>query len=145
MRVLIASDSHGNIDILEKIYKKHQDVDIYLHAGDSEAVSPMQLEPYRAVRGNCDFLADFPEHLIIPTPLGKIWIQHHPETKIENLKKNEVKSFIHGHTHRRRNEEKEGIVFINPGSVTFPHDSLDGTYAILEINKNDYRVTCYEV
>lgn len=145
MRILICGDSHGNVDVLDAVLKKHPNIDLYLHTGDSEASSEFSLLPFRTVLGNCDYCLDFPEHFIIPSPLGNIYVQHHPETRIDTLKKENVKFFIHGHTHRRRNEEKEGIIFINPGSITRPFDSSNGTYALLEIKNNDYTIIFYKV
>ena len=145
MRILICGDSHGNVDVLDAVVKKHPDIDLYLHTGDSEASSELALLPFRAVLGNCDYFGDFPEHLLIPTPLGNIWVQHHPETRLDPLKKAKVKFFIHGHTHVRRNEEKDGIVFINPGSISRPFDSPNGTYAILEIKNNQFEIKFYTV
>ena len=39
---------------------------------------------------------------------------------------------LHGHTHVLRAEEKDGIIILNPGSVSIPKEGNPPTYAIYE-------------
>lgn len=136
MKLVLVSDSHGNNELLDAIAKKHQDADYFFHCGDSQSTSS-QIFPFESVRGNCDYFSDFPEKIVLPFEDGYIWIQHYPEININILKKNNVKVFIHGHTHRRRNEIKEGILFINPGSISMSRDTHEGSYATLVLTKSE--------
>ena len=55
MKILIVSDSHGHNEILDDLIRDYKDIDIFLHAGDSE-VPPHTLFPFRVVQ----LLAKFP-------------------------------------------------------------------------------------
>lgn len=39
---------------------------------------------------------------------------------------------LHGHTHVLRVERKDGILILNPGSVSIPKEGNPPTYAVLE-------------
>lgn len=136
MKILICSDSHGNDQALEDIAKKYPDCDLYLHAGDSES-DEWSINPFQSVLGNCDYRGDFPMRRIIDTPYGNLLIQHHPELPRDIVKQYNIKIFVHGHTHRRRQESFENILVFNPGSVSFPRDSHDLSFLILYINKEE--------
>jgi hypothetical protein len=44
-----------------------------------------------------------------------------------------VDVLLHAHTHRPRNERKEGVLFLNPGCVTRPDRGAPPSVATLEI------------
>lgn len=139
MKLVIVSDTHGNNEILDLISKKHSNADYYIHCGDSQSTSS-QIFPFQSVRGNCDYFSDFSDFIKLTYEDGYIWIQHKPVENISILKKNNVKIFIHGHTHKRRDEVIDGIWFINPGSISFSRDGHDCSYALLELTKGENRL-----
>ena len=108
MKILLVSDSHGDYESLDRLYKMYPHMDLYLHAGDSEQ-DEWSIKPFISVRGNCDHYYDFPNFLIIPSPAGNIFVQHSPFVSKSELNKHNAKIVIHGHTHIRRNEMKNGI------------------------------------
>lgn len=139
MKILLVSDNHGDIKSIRKVYLKHQDMDLYLHAGDSE-LPPVDILPFSSIKGNCDYFLDYPFSKVINTPLGKLLISHSHNVIIDELIKNDVKIYCHGHTHIKRFEKIKGIYFINPGSLTRPRDCSKGSYALIEISNNDIKV-----
>lgn len=82
-------------------------------------------------------------NLLIPTPYGNLFATHIPIVKDGFFKENNVKIFIHGHTHRRKYALEDGVIVINPGAITFPHDQYDLSYAILEVSKEKVEVVFY--
>ena len=144
MRILLVSDSHGNYQALDRLAKMYPNMDVYLHAGDSEQ-DEFSIMPFVSVRGNCDHYYDFPNYLVIPSPKGNIYVQHTPFASKDVLNKHNAKIVIHGHTHYRRNEIKNGILFINPGAISYARDKYDGSYAIIEINENKIEVKFYTI
>ena len=142
MKILLVSDSHGNYEALERLYKMYSNMDLYLHAGDSEQ-DEWSLKPFISVRGNCDHYYDFQNFLVIPSPYGNIYVQHTPFISKSLINEHNAKIVIHGHTHIRRNEKVNGILFINPGAISYARDKYDGSYAILNIGKNTVEVTFY--
>ena len=137
MKVLIVSDSHGHNEYLDDLIRENQDVDLFLHAGDSE-VPPYTIYPFRVVKGNCDYIYDMPEELIIPSPFGNILLRHKDNAPIKYIKENDIRIYVFGHTHVKACIKKNDIVYINPGSLTFPRDG-EASYAILD---NDEKY-CY--
>lgn len=133
MRIIVCSDSHGNSSALDEIYRRYPNCDLYLHAGDSED-DEWSIKPFESVLGNCDYRGDFPIRRIIDTPFGTLLIQHHPEMPKDIIKEYKVKIFIHGHTHRRKDIEENGIRIINPGSISFSRDGNELSFVIIDIN-----------
>lgn len=144
MKILICSDSHGDNESLMKIAKKHPDCDLYIHAGDSESVSYM-IRPFDSCKGNCDYFSDFVERRMFDTPYGKLLVQHTPNLQNSLIREYNIRILIHGHTHRRRLEEVDGLVIVNPGSVSYPRDGNDKSYAIMELDQNKYEVKFYHL
>ena len=142
MKILLVSDSHGDYAALDQLAVKYPNMDLYLHAGDSEQ-DEWSLKPFISVRGNCDYYYDFPNFLVIPSPIGNIYVQHTPYISNSVINEHNAKIVIHGHTHRRRNEIINGIVFINPGAISYARDKYDGSYAIIKIEENELEVQFY--
>lgn len=142
MKILLVSDSHSDYQALDELAKKYPNMDLYLHAGDSEQ-DEFSIKPFISVRGNCDHYYDFPNFLVIPSPKGNIYVQHTPFVSKSVINEHNAKIVIHGHTHTRRFETRQGIVFINPGAISYARDKYDGSYAILTIEDNKLEVQFY--
>lgn len=137
MKILIMSDSHRDDETLANILKKHPEVDLKIHAGDSclDLHDPL-IRDMLVVRGNHDF-QPFPEYLVQPP----FFICHgHTfgvyvsfDDIIKAAKENHCRIVIHGHTHIAYDEIHDGIRIINPGSVMFNRGSYGfGTYVIMD-------------
>ncbi|MGA9226533.1 MAG: metallophosphoesterase [Mesobacillus sp.] len=142
-KILIVSDSHGSAELLEGLEKLHgQDVDLMIHCGDSElAEDDAAIKSFRSVRGNCDFLGNFPDddtHVINGV---KIFVTHghlySVKTTLGNLfyKAKELQADIvcFGHSHILGAEMVDDVLFINPGSIRLPRARKERTYVILEL------------
>lgn len=124
MIVGIISDIHGYLS--DAATEALAPSDIILCAGDVERPAIlMELEaiaPTVAVMGNCDRYAfagsDVP---FVATPrIGgvRFYMVHRPED-IGALPE-DVRVVVHGHTHIPRNQEIEGVRYLNPGSASHP-------------------------
>ena len=142
MKILLVSDSHGDYQALDQLAAKYPNINLYLHAGDSEQ-DEFSIKPFISVRGNCDHYYDFPNYLVIPSPFGNIYVQHTPYVSKSVINEHNAKIVIHGHTHVRRNETKNGILFINPGAISYARDKFNGSYAIIEIDNKNVEVKFY--
>ena len=138
MKILVASDSHGDNQTLKDIAKKHPDMDYYIHLGDSES-DEYTIFPFVSVRGNCDYYP-FEEQMLINTPYGKLYATHKPYGKEKFIHENDIKIFLHGHTHIRRKEKIDGVYYLNPGAISFPRDGEEQSYMILYIDCD--KITC---
>ena len=143
MRILLVSDNHGDKDVLDQLIIRWPDVNLYLHAGDS-LLEAQSIYPFRTVRGNCDYHYDMLEEIIIPTPFGNILMRHKDDVGVNYLKEHQIRIFIYGHTHIKSCVHKNGIAYINPGSLVNPRDEIP-SYAILENTKEDVHVTFYSL
>jgi putative phosphoesterase len=99
------------------------------------------------VFGNCDYNPNSFRQAVGSTPLkihgssqileigGRtIGITHgHHGPLFDQLIEAEPDIIVHGHTHQRRDERKNGIRFINPGSVKPPGSSV----AVLDLEEAD--------
>ncbi len=147
MKILLVSDVHANINVLEKILKKEENCDLKIFLGDLQNKNTKIVEENfdYYVRGNSDFSNGW-ETLII-TEIGNVSFLITHGHLFERLfkkidfdllyqysKENNINIILHGHDHIKANENKNGIIRINPGSTTFPRDDEYGTYAILTLN-----------
>ncbi|MGP6146271.1 YfcE family phosphodiesterase [Jeotgalibaca sp. A122] len=147
MRILVVSDSHGNKQILNELAEKYGDeVDAFVHCGDSELPSDDLIwEMMDTVRGNCDYDGGYDE-LFISRKLSQHYAivhghRHDVKWSLEPLKdlarKAEVPIVFYGHSHILKFDYKDGIYFINPGSIQSPRGDLrERTYCILSVESN---------
>lgn len=143
MKILIVSDSHGHNELLDDLIRKYKDVDLFLHAGDSE-VPPHTLFPFRVVKGNCDYYFELEKEYIIPSPFGNILLRHKEDAHEKYLQDNDIKFYIHGHTHVKSAYSKRGICYIDPGAICYPRDTC-ASYAILDSEEQESLVTFYRL
>jgi uncharacterized protein len=155
-KALIVSDSHGLREELNILRKRHEnEIDVMIHCGDSElGTNADELSGYVTVCGNMDFLGkDFPNEAIEMLGEKCIYITHGHlyDVKMSHLslayRAEETGAVIacFGHSHIAEAYEREGMVFINPGSIRLPRGTFEKTYAILEVNDSDISVVFYSL
>ena len=147
MKILIISDTHGDTEKIKEIVSKHNDVDIILHAGDSQ-LPPYMTENMLTVKGNCDYY-DYPVYRDLNIEGFKIHIEHGHRIHITDsmyLDNNDYDIVIFGHTHILKTfKNVNGKHFFNPGSLTRPRDSDKGSYIILKLAKDSFSFEVYRV
>jgi putative phosphoesterase len=153
LKALIISDSHGLRDELTVISERHiNDVDVMIHCGDSELeLNANELQHYKVVRGNCDFIGAFPEEIVHSLGDYKLFATHGHlygiKQSLQSLyyRSLEVGASVvcFGHSHVMGVEMIEGVLFINPGSILLPRLRKEKTYAILETVEHQATVTFY--
>ena len=141
MKILIVSDSHRNDEILYELVSEYPKMDLYLHAGDSQSF-PEGIYPFDSCLGNCDSYP-FDEKRFIRTEFGNILMKHFPH--LSNEEKKDIRVFIYGHTHRYSVYEEDGILMINPGSISLSRDNSNGSYAVLTMEKDLLKVDVFDI
>lgn len=162
MKILIASDLHGDADccaLLLEAYRK-EGADELLLLGDLLYHGPRNDLPagYRpkeviallsslspaplCVRGNCDAEVD---QMVLPFPIladdaQLVWDgvpvfathgHHHNPQSLPPLRRGAA--FLYGHTHLfEARENEEGILLLNPGSISLPKGGNPKSYAVYE-------------
>lgn len=156
MKVIIMSDSHGNLDNVRKIMEKEKDVDQVIHLGDLIG-QDAQLKricgcPVHAVRGNCDYLSENPLSDVVEIGKNKIFITHGHNYGVDfgidrlcsAAQENGCNIAMYGHTHVPENSVFGGIIIVNPGSVSRPrqlnHKPTYGVMKVDEEGKADIRI-----
>lgn len=132
MRIAVVSDTHrGNKYInLAKNYIKN--ADILIHLGDNtddveELTRGFEGEVY-SVRGNCDYGSNMPSEQIVEVEGKRIFITHGHNYGVKyslnniyyRAKELNADIVLFGHTHEALVLEEDGILFMNPGSISLP-------------------------
>ena len=161
MKYFIASDIHGSAYYCEKMLEAYRREgadrlillgDILYHGPRNDL--PRDYAPKRViellnavkdeifcVRGTCDTEVD---QMVLPFPIladyalldingSTVFITHghkHNLSALPPMKRGDV--LLHGHTHIPACEEKDGITYLNPGSVSIPKEGSANSYMILE-------------
>lgn len=151
----VISDTHNNLKNIDKIISifNKKKVDLVIHTGDItntkalKKFSDLNCDLF-GVYGNNDreekglldivnqYNFNFQEPPYALEIMNKnIVIFHEPELIDQYLKENiEVDIVLHGHTHRHRYENKNGVLFFNPGESA---GMLKGKNALGVINLID--------
>lgn len=161
MKLFIISDIHGSEFYLDKAMKQYarEDADYLIVLGDilyhgarnplPEGYNPPgvidKLNEYSseiiAVRGNCDsevdeMVLDFPlmsTYSSILLPNRRILLTHgHVYNEKNMVPLNIGDVVLSGHTHVLKSEKKDGIYYLNPGSIALPKENNPHSYAIIE-------------
>ena len=136
MKLAILSDTHNLLrpQVLEQL----KAVDAILHGGDCSRQSILdtleEYAPLYVVRGNND--KEWAEHL--PHDLqfslgGKTFYMVHKKAEIpKDLPGVDV--VIYGHSHKYAQEEREGILYLNPGSCGPRRFNQEITMAVMTLD-----------
>ncbi|MEE3487447.1 MAG: YfcE family phosphodiesterase [Bulleidia sp.] len=145
IRILCASDNHGNAQALLDLKQKYSDFDYFLHCGDSQ-VPAFLLDGWCAVQGNTDMPGCHPYQMVIPVGSHRIYLTHGNHELyggFENLavtgKANGCDIVCFGHTHIYADTEVDGIRLLNPGSLRSNRDGTGPSYMIIRISGDDVK------
>ena len=161
MKWFIASDIHGSAYCCKMMLERYKEekADRLLLLGDILYHGPRNDLPLcyapkeviamlsekgsetLSVRGNCDCEVDqmvlpFPvlaDYTVLDTGSRLIFATHGPlfsPSRPLPMKKGDI--LLSGHTHVPRCEETDGLVFLNPGSVSIPKEGSVRSYMTLE-------------
>lgn len=145
MKILVTSDSHGNLKNLKKIVDKYGvNADIVVHCGDGPRGEAMWLKEYCknstvvCVRGNCDFSSTLNDVEMICAEGKTIMITHghlygvkFGFEKLSYAAEDKGADIVlFGHTHIPVDTVMGTVRLINPGSCSYYQPSC----AVLEID-----------
>lgn len=155
VKILIASDSHGLTGELQELIEKYKDdVDAFVHCGDSELGPDYKaLEGYIGVTGNCDLDGKLPPSLVLNIEGMKIFVAHGHKYgvyySLESLYEAAVEAgcsvALYGHSHVLKVDEREDCLLINPGSLSNSRSGFGNTYAILTIEDDVYDIKFFDL
>ena len=142
MKLAILSDTHG---LLRPAVLEHlQTADAILHGGDinkQEIVDQLrQYAPVYVVRGNNDkaWAEDIPHHLTVTLGGVTFAMVHNRKELPADLTGVDVVVF--GHSHKYVQEEKDGVLWLNPGSCGPRRVHQEITMMTAEVEDGSIRV-----
>ena len=160
MKYLVVADIHGSVNsalLIDKLFKQYKCDNIIilgdiLYHGPRNPL-PITYEPKKvieilnplkdkiiAVRGNCDSEVDqmvldfdiFKDFKIIDLNHRKVFLTHGHLSLKQYISNCNI--LISGHTHIRTITKDDGVLYLNPGSITLPKGDMINSYAILDDN-----------
>lgn len=149
MKVLVISDTHGNIENARYILDsaKAAGIKAVLHCGDYVSDARLidkfypEVEVY-SVYGNCDVGFGGEYSMAVEIEGVTIYMTHghrygvkwgeYDELAIDAIA-HDAKVAVCGHAHEAHLEIIDDVIVINPGSLTLPRDSKYPSYGILEL------------
>jgi hypothetical protein len=148
MKILVVSDTHRRISPLIKTVENEK-FDKLFFLGDDvedgvEIANRLNIIEKYIVRGNGDFYANYPDKIVVEILGHRMLLVHgHKENVKLDLKqlmvlakKENAESVFYGHTHIPLIDRVENILFLNPGSTTFPRGmDYKKTFAVLDVTK----------
>jgi len=124
LRVGVISDTHGLFDPrLETVFAG---VDHILHAGDVGAMAVLDslaaIAPVTAVRGNVDhevWAWELPEEAVVVLNGRRLLVAHIKEDLVRRRdpKSEGFSAVVTGHSHAPAIIQREGVLYLNPGSA----------------------------
>jgi len=150
VKICVISDTHtDSIDnLLRQVRDELSGADMIIHAGDFTSKllvdALRKIGPFRGVYGNIDgpeVRKELPEIDIIQAEDFMIGVNHpaeggSPLTLEHRLRPKfpRVQAIIHGHSHRTKNDFRNGVLWFNPGSATGKFPATKKTYGILTVD-----------
>lgn len=154
MKVIVISDIHGNDETLSKVidFMKSEQIDQMIILGDifnnfyelnatSNAISTLLwsiASKVVIIKGNCDSTFDqklLPVNFVnsYEMVLGtKRCYFHHGHLNPPYSSRYHI--YCQGHTHIYKMIENEGILYLNPGSISRPRDYTNGSFIVMSEN-----------
>lgn len=144
LKIGVIADTHGLLRP-EALAALHG-CDQILHAGDIgkpqilEALR--QLAPLRVVRGNNDsqpWAAALPERLRLSFGGLSLYLLHDLKALDLDPRREGIDLVISGHSHQPRQEERDGVLFFNPGSAGPRRFKLPVSVGLLHLDGREVR------
>ncbi len=139
MNIGVISDTHGLIrpEVVEALIG----CGLILHAGDIGSRSVLDalraIAPVVAVRGNCDrgpWAQEFQETEVVEADGHLIYLLHNLNEIDLDPAASGFRVVISGHSHNPSRQERNGILYLNPGSAGHRRFKLPVTVARLRID-----------
>lgn len=140
------SDSHGDLKRAEQAVRRMGQVDLLLHAGDHYEDALLLADicgvEVKAVAGNCDHHLPGPMEELLEIEGYRIYLTHGHLFGVKRglgrlagrAGEMGASIVIYGHTHVSLKKEMNGVLFLNPGSVTWPRLPGQHSFAVVELN-----------
>ena len=150
MKILVLSDSHGNVDNMIQAAETVRPDRIF-HLGDvmpdgAKLHARFPEIPFEQVPGNCDYDTQTPPEKLLLLEGKRILLCHGHTLHVKNgllsamytALQRQADVLLFGHTHKIFCETRNGVAMLNPGSIG---DRNYPTYGILELKDGAVSIT----
>ena len=149
-KILVVSDNHGKLDNVYTLLEENPDIAYFIHLGDSEGNEEMIRKHLpkgcegHFVQGNNDFFACLPKEAELKLGKEKLFLTHGHLYGVgfdlnrlaDEARDKKCSMALFGHTHRPFSRVVNGVLCLNPGSISFPRqDNRIPSYAMLFLDK----------
>ena len=151
MKILVVSDTHGRDENFEQAVMQETPFDMLIHCGDVEGreifIEALTECPCHIVSGNNDFFSDLPREEIVEAGNNRIFVTHGHyygvsmdiTGVIDEAKDRGCNAVFFGHTHKPLLETIDGVLALNPGSLTYPRQrGRRPSYAIVNLDQTGH-------
>ena len=141
----LVSDTHGLLR--DEALRALEGSDLIIHAGDmgkSEIIDKLKtIAPVVAVRGNVDtepWATALPETEVVMTDAATIFVLHDVHALDLNPSAAGFHIVVSGHSHKPDRTDRDGVLYINPGSAGPRRFQLPVTIARLDLGQTPWKV-----
>lgn len=149
MKILVVSDSHRYNENIEIIKSNVGKLDMVIHCGDTEGTEDYIRSlfpcPVCIVAGNNDYFSHLSQEASFTIGEKRVMVthghRHHVNAGVDMLVRDAINKkadiVIFGHTHRPMMEHRDGLIILNPGSISYPRQAdRRPSYIIIETNSH---------
>lgn len=154
MKLLVVSDTHGDLFSLKSAIFSKNDAEVIIHCGDGnqefERLKPMFPEKhFIGVKGNCDFCSSASNIETLTLEGKKIFITHghlyNAKYGLYNLicaaREAKADLLLFGHTHIALEDYDDGLYIVNPGSCR----GSGAEYAYIDVTEKGIVTRLFEL
>ena len=146
----LVSDTHGLLR--SEAIAALGGVDLIVHAGDVGAPEVLDrlrdLAPVVAIRGNNDrgpWAEDLPTTEVVEVAGALLYVLHDVAELDLDPAAAGFHAVVSGHSHRPRVERRDGVLFVNPGSIGPRRFTLPIALALLRVGGSDLEASIVEL
>lgn len=145
-KIIVVSDSHGNVADLQYLLNEEYDYFFFLGDGLSDLGTSIYDDRVKAVKGNWDFGADVRENLVVRVEDVVFFLTHGHNYGVKEsffrlmyqVSELQPDLTLFGHTHRKEDFVVNGLHFANPGSINKSRGA--GTYFRISVDGKKYSI-----
>lgn len=157
MIIGVMSDTHGDLSRVHLCLPLLKGAELLLHAGDfyedAQRIGSVLGVKAVGVTGNCDYMVKGPSEEMLAVGSRRIYLTHGHLYKVKKdlsslVQRSKVLGVdvtIFGHTHTPTMFRRDGVLFVNPGSLHSPRQTHAPSFAILEITRNTVKARILSV
>ena len=145
-RIGVFSDTHGSVENLFSLLPRLGTLDSVFHlgdvTGDAKRIADRLNTGFVSVRGNCDGWAREPLEQIVTWHGHRILLLHGHLyagrlALLYHAKEQNCSVVCFGHSHVASIETHDGVLLLNPGSLSRPRSGQGPSCAILQVTEKD--------